>query len=73
MPDRHHFAEQEGVAPILDELHLLKIDMADSVFVVNKGGYIGERTAIEIAWAENLGKPVEYMDTRRVFTGKPKL
>ncbi len=62
MPDRHHFAEQEGVAPILDELHLLKIDMADSVFVVNKDGYIGERTAIEIAWAKNLGKPVEYME-----------
>jgi len=57
---RDHGAEQEGVAHILDELHLLKIEMSDRVFVVNEGGYIGERTAIEIAYAQKLGKPISY-------------
>lgn len=27
---------------MLDDLHLRKIDMADSIFVINKNGYIGE-------------------------------
>jgi hypothetical protein len=57
-----HYAEQEGVAHILDDLHLRKIDMADSVYVVNYNGYIGDRTRTEIAYAESLGKPIEYME-----------
>lgn len=57
-----HQAEAEGVADILDELHLKKIDMADSVFVVNVGGYIGERTRAEIAYAFKQGKPIEYLE-----------
>lgn len=64
-----HGAEQEGVAHILDELHLIKIDMADRVFVVNEGGYIGERTSIEIEYAKKLGKPISYSHTP---TGKEK-
>lgn len=62
-----HGAEQEGVAHILDELHLRKIEMADEVFIVNvpipghENGYIGNRTRIEIAHAEKLGKPVKYL------------
>jgi hypothetical protein len=47
--------------PMLDELHLRKIDMADSVFVVNVGGYIGESTRKEILYAESKGKPIEYL------------
>ena len=57
-----HAAESEGVSATLDELHLRKIDMADRVFVVNVGGYIGDRTRTEIAYAEAHGKPVEYME-----------
>lgn len=57
-----HLAEHEGVAETLDELHLEKIQLADFVYVVNKGGYIGARTKIEIEFAESLGKPVEYME-----------
>lgn len=62
-----HGAEQEGVAHILDELHLRKIDLADQVFVVNvpipghEDGYIGERTRIEINYAMSQGKPVSYL------------
>ncbi len=42
----------------LGELHLRKIDLADWVYVVDPGGYIGESTSREIAYAESLGKPV---------------
>ena len=46
---------------LLDRLHLDKIDLADYIYVINRGGYIGESTAREILHAKNTGKPVEYM------------
>lgn len=46
----------------LDDLHKRKIDLADSVYVLNVGGYIGESTASEIAYATETGKPVEYLE-----------
>jgi len=45
----------------LGELHLRRIDLADEVRVVNPGGYIGEATRREIAYAEALGKRVTYV------------
>lgn len=45
----------------LDVLHLRKIDLADSVFVVNPGQYIGSSTRNEIGYAEATGKPVRYL------------
>ena len=44
----------------LDDLHLRKIDLADRVLVVNPGGYIGESTSREIAYAHAAGKPVSF-------------
>lgn len=44
----------------LDALHLRKIDLADRVVVVNPGGYIGESTSREIAYARAAGKPVSF-------------
>jgi nucleoside 2-deoxyribosyltransferase len=44
----------------LDALHLRKIDLADRVLVVNPGGYIGESTRREIAYARAAGKPVSF-------------
>lgn len=44
----------------LDELHLRKIDLADRVLVVNPGGYIGESTSREIAYARATGTPVSF-------------
>jgi hypothetical protein len=41
---------------------LQKIDMADAVVVINPGGYIGESTRREIAYAERFAKPVLYLD-----------
>jgi hypothetical protein len=46
----------------LDALHLRKIDLADRVLVVNPGGYIGESTSREIAYAHATGKPISFTD-----------
>lgn len=46
----------------LDELHKRKIDLADRVLVLNVGGYIGESTRSEIAYAIANGKPVDYLE-----------
>ncbi|MFF8647961.1 hypothetical protein ACF06D_06860 [Streptomyces griseoluteus] len=42
----------------LDDLHRAKIRLADEVLVV--GGYIGESTRAEIAYARSLGRPVRF-------------
>ncbi|CAI9404259.1 hypothetical protein [Nocardioides sp. T2.26MG-1] len=47
---------------VLDALHLHKIDLADRVLVVNPGGYVGESTRREIAYAQAAGKPVTFTD-----------
>lgn len=46
----------------LDELHKRKIDLADYVFVLNVGGYIGDSTRSEIAYAESIRRPVRYLE-----------
>jgi hypothetical protein len=50
-----------GVKEMLDDMHLRKIDMADEIFVINSGGYIGESTKREIAYAKAHGKRVSYL------------
>ncbi len=47
---------------MLDDMHKRKIDMADEIFVVNAGGYIGESTRSEIAYALRTGKAVRYLE-----------
>ena len=51
-----------GVKEMLDDMHLRKIDLADEIFVINVGGYIGESTRREIAYAEKMGKKVNYLE-----------
>lgn len=51
-----------GVKEMLDDMHLRKIDLADEIFVINVGGYIGESTRREIAYAQATGKPVKYLE-----------
>jgi predicted phosphodiesterase len=46
----------------LGALHLRKIDLADRVLVVNPGGYVGDSTSREIAYAHATGKPVSFTD-----------
>ncbi len=52
----------ENTKEMLDDMHKRKIDMADEVFVINKGGYIGESTKSEIEYAIKTGKKVSYME-----------
>ena len=47
---------------MLDDMHLRKIDMADDIFVINVGGYIGESTRREISYAEQTGKNIKYLE-----------
>jgi hypothetical protein len=46
----------------LDELHKRKIDLADEVLVLNVGGYVGESTRGEVEYAQELGRPVRYLE-----------
>lgn len=52
----------EGTKEMLDNMHKRKIDMADEIFVINVGGYIGESTKSEIDYAIRNGKKVEYLE-----------
>ncbi len=47
---------------MLDDMHKRKIDMADEIFVINVGGYIGSSTQSEIDYAVATGKPVHYLE-----------
>ena len=52
----------EGTKEMLDNMHKRKIDMADEIFVINVGGYIGESTRGEIEYAIRNGKKVNYLE-----------
>lgn len=45
---------------VLAAVHRQKIAMSHRVHIVNPGGYVGETTASEVAYAEALGKEVTY-------------
>ena len=49
---------------MLDDMHKRKIDMADEIFVINVGGYIGESTKSEIEYAKSHGKKVNYLENK---------
>lgn len=53
------------VKAMLDELHLRKIDLADEVLILNVGGYIGESTSRELAYAKEHGKVIRYLETAK--------
>ena len=47
---------------MLDDMHKRKIDMADEIYVIKVGGYIGSSTKSEIEYAKAAGKPVRYLE-----------
>ena len=53
-----------GTKEMLDEMHLRKIDLADEIFVINVGGYIGESRRRENAYAEKTGKKGNYLEEK---------
>lgn len=65
-PTRCFDAHEGNLSPAdklaLDGLHLAKLQLCDSIIVVDPGGYVGESTRKEIAWAgEVLGLPIEFL------------
>ena len=52
----------DNIKEMLDDMHKRKIDIADEIFVINKGGYIGSSTKSEIEYAKKTGKPVHYLE-----------
>ena len=55
----------EGTREMLGDLHRRKIDMADEIFVIDVGGYIGSAARSEIAYAAAAGKTVRYLEPPR--------
>ena len=66
-----HSGDQEvwdvGVKEMLDDMHKRKIDMADGIFVINVGGYIGSSTQSEIEYAKNHHKTIEFLEPEKVL------
>ena len=61
-----HVGEQELTKQekeLLGELHKVKIDLSDAIFVVNVGGYIGESVKSEIEYAKEKGKEIIFLET----------
>lgn len=52
----------EGMKEMLDDMHRAKIDLADEIYVINVGGYIGESTRGEIEYAQRNHKPVNFLE-----------
>ena len=50
---------------MLDDIHKRKIDMADEIYVINVGGYIGDSTRSEIEYANKTGKKVNYLEENK--------
>ena len=51
----------EGTKEMLDDMHKRKIDLAEAIYVINVGGYIGSSTRSEIEYAKSQGKKVFYL------------
>ena len=47
---------------MLDDMHKRKIDIADGIYVIKVGGYIGESSSSEIEYAKKYGKTVTYLE-----------
>lgn len=65
--------EGVGITPAqkvaLDELHKRKIDLADEILVLNVGGYVGDSTRSEIAYAITHRKRVRWLEPPDPFCG----
>ncbi|MFB9356684.1 hypothetical protein [Actinoplanes nipponensis] len=66
LPGYDWTADSSNLKARLGAVHFRKIRMADEVYIVDPGGYVGESTRREIAYAESLGKPVRYLSRERL-------
>lgn len=54
--------EMKDIKTKLDYLHLRKIDLADEVYILNVGGYIGESTRRELLYALYPDKTIRSLE-----------
>lgn len=52
------FSMNEKAFEALGKAHYKKIDLADAVYIVNIGGYIGESVSSELRYAKKQGKEI---------------
>ena len=66
--------ERMELKALLMYLHFRRIDMADRIHVINKGGYIGKSTLAEIKYAFDKGMPITKMETvMQIFKSEQKV
>ena len=47
----------------LKEAHFKRIELSDTIYVINKDNYIGKSTQLEIEYAQKLGKEIIYLES----------
>jgi len=60
--DNEAWQNDGKIKTMLDDIHKRKIDMSDEIYVINKNGYIGESTRLEIEYAKSKGLKINYME-----------
>lgn len=58
--DKDDMTEEE--ARILGDMHRYRIDLADTVYIVNVDGYIGSSVKSEIEYAKKHNKEIMYLE-----------
>lgn len=59
-PVIHNIELTQDQLDLLKKEHFKKIELSDYIYVVDKDGYIGESTKLEIEYAKSLGKNIVY-------------
>ena len=59
-PVLENYKRTDRQLELLKEAHLKKIELSDSILVVNINNYIGNSTNLEIEYAQKLGKEIIY-------------
>ena len=61
-PISENFEKTEEQLEKLKEAHFKRIELSDSIYVINKDNYIGKSTKLEIEYAQKLGKEIIYLE-----------
>lgn len=61
-PIEENYTRTEKQIENLKKAHFKKIDLSDSIFVVNVNNYIGESTKLEIEYAKSKNKEIIYLE-----------
>ena len=59
-PVLENYKRTDRQLELLKEAHFKKIELSDSILVVNINNYIGNSTNLEIEYAKKLGKEIIY-------------